>query len=60
VESPAADPWPEDLTHSAEAQYLPLQEIDYRSVVAVVSHREEDIVNSSNILEKADIEIVSS
>jgi hypothetical protein len=41
----AADPWPEDLTHRAEAQILPpLQEIDDGSVVVVISHREENIM----------------
>ena len=33
-----ADPWPKNLTHRAEIQILPpLQEIDDRAVVAIIS-----------------------
>src|SRR5260370_12223788 len=40
-----ADPWAEDLAHRAEAQILsPLQKIDEGAVVAVIPHREENIM----------------
>src|SRR5664279_807906 len=41
----SADPWPEHLTHRAQAQILPpLQKIDDRAVVAVIPHREENMM----------------